>query len=89
VAALLEHLTGWSADAPRGRVRIAPALPDGWPQAAYRRLRAGDDRFDLEVERDGTSLIVRVRAHEANARTWTVALDSEVELSAGEVAEWR
>jgi len=63
VNAMLGYLEGFTPDASAHSFALRPHLPDGWPSMAFRGLRAGDDRFDLEVERltDGTEM--RVTSH--------------------------
>jgi len=58
--ALLVHLAGLEAWADEGRVALAPRLPNGWPAMAWRGLRVGGQRFDLEVEELGGRRVVRV-----------------------------
>jgi hypothetical protein len=47
------YLTGFEPDAPNGTIKLAPRLPNLWPQMKWTGLRAGDQRFDLLVEDKG------------------------------------
>ncbi|HOX44240.1 MAG TPA: hypothetical protein PK668_11610 [Myxococcota bacterium] len=58
--ALLAFLAGPGLDADAGRVRLAPRLPSGWPGMAWRNLRLGQTRFDLEVEEQGGRRVTRI-----------------------------
>jgi hypothetical protein len=47
------YLTGFEPDAPNGTIKLAPRLPNLWPQMKWTGLRVGDQRFDLLVEDKG------------------------------------
>lgn len=51
--AMVFYLTGFQPDAPNGSVRLAPRLPNRWPEMTWTGLRVGDQRFDLRVEDPG------------------------------------
>jgi hypothetical protein len=74
--AVLEYLAGFRPDAAARRFALRPHLPVGWPSLALRGLRAGGDRFDLEVRRDGAAIGIRVRAHAAAAYTVDLRWDA-------------
>jgi hypothetical protein len=58
--ALVVFLTGFEPDAPSGVARLAPRLPNRWPGMRWTGLRAGEVRFDLEVEDRGDERDVSV-----------------------------
>ncbi len=49
--AVVEHLLGFAPDAPNGALTLAPRLPPGWDEMAWRRLRVGPVRVDVAVQR--------------------------------------
>jgi len=49
----LQALLGFAPDAPAGRLRLDPRLPDWMPRITIRDLRMGDARFDIAFWRDG------------------------------------
>lgn len=51
--ALLAYLTGLEPAPPGAGVRLSPQLPNRWPAYRLRNLRLGEERFDLEVQREG------------------------------------
>jgi len=51
VLGLLDHLLGFRADAPAGRIHLTPTLPPHWTRLAVRGLACAATRFDLEYER--------------------------------------
>jgi hypothetical protein len=51
--AMVFYLTGFEPDAPNGTVKLAPRLPNLWPEMNWTGLRVGDQRFDLLVEDKG------------------------------------
>ena len=51
VTPLVAGLLGFEPDAPRGRARLAPALPPQWERAAVRRLPVGATLVDVELRR--------------------------------------
>ncbi|MBI5526534.1 MAG: hypothetical protein HY897_09375 [Deltaproteobacteria bacterium] len=53
--AVFKYLTGFAPDALAKTISFRPHLPNGWPQAAYRNLRVGEDRFDLELTGTGAA----------------------------------
>jgi len=73
VAGLLRGMVGLRADAlidgdgavTTGGLRLRPQLPAGWDWLRVQNLRFRDTRFDLDIERDGTSLAATVRVDDA------------------------
>jgi glycogen debranching enzyme len=53
VFALLQAILGFAPDAPRGRLRLDPALPDWLPDLTVTDLRVGEQKFDIRFWRDG------------------------------------
>jgi hypothetical protein len=51
--AMVFYLTGFEPDALNGAVKLAPRLPNLWPEMSWTGLRVGDQRFDLLVEGKG------------------------------------
>lgn len=60
--AVVDHLIGFAPDAPRGAVALAPRLPPGWDRMAWRGLRVGPVRLDVEVWAEGGATVVEVIA---------------------------
>jgi len=90
VHAVLGYLVGFEPDAAARSFEIRPHLPAEWPSMAFRGLRSGDDRFDLEVERlaDGYELRILSRAsvdHQVVLR-WDAALDATLAVEVDGVA---
>jgi glycogen debranching enzyme len=56
----LSALLGLDADAPRGVLRLDPALPPWLPDVTLRDLRLGDQQFDLHFRRVGEATEVEV-----------------------------
>lgn len=54
------YLTGFEPDAPGGRARLRPHLPNGWPEAGIAPLVTGGTRFSLRVRREAGSLVAEV-----------------------------
>jgi hypothetical protein len=54
-AALLYGLLGAYADAPVGRLRLAPRIPSGWGAFAVEGIALGDARVHLRYQRDGAA----------------------------------
>jgi glycogen debranching enzyme len=52
---LVRGLVGWDADAPAGRVTLAPHLPAGWDSVVIRRLPAGYGRYTVRLSRNDSS----------------------------------
>src|SRR5262249_2255588 len=50
---LLQAILGLGADAPRGRLRVAPVLPAWLPDVTLRGLRVGQAKIDLRFWREG------------------------------------
>jgi hypothetical protein len=73
VAALLAYLVGEELDALSMEVRLAPHLPNGWPEFAARGLRVGEDRYDLEVSGWEEGRDVRV-TREGGSGEWTLSV---------------
>ncbi|NOY90264.1 MAG: hypothetical protein GXP55_03570 [Deltaproteobacteria bacterium] len=69
VHAVLGYLVGFEPDARTRSFALRPHLPEGWPSMAFRGLRSGDARFDLELERlaDGYELRLTSRAADDQA----------------------
>lgn len=87
-AALVHYLVGAEPDAEAGTLRVDPHLPNRWPEAAWRGLRMGDDRYDLVVTRAGDGLRVRL-CREGGAGDWEVTVGGETRtLPPGGEATW-
>jgi glycogen debranching enzyme len=69
---LVRGLVGWDADAPAGRVTLAPHLPAGWDSVVIRRLPAGSGRYTVRLSRNDSSFAADV------ALTGTAGVDSIV-----------
>lgn len=54
------YLTGFEPDAPRGRARLRPHLPNGWPEVVVAPLVTGGTRFSLRVRREDADLVAEV-----------------------------
>lgn len=65
--AVLRYLLGASPDATARTLALRPHLPAGWPRMAFRGVRAGDDRFDVEVVRGVAAGEVTVTVTRAGA----------------------
>jgi len=57
---LVRGLVGWDADAPAGRVTLAPHLPAGWDSVVIRRLPAGYGRYTVRLSRNDSSFAADV-----------------------------
>jgi glycogen debranching enzyme len=53
VFALMQAIVGFVPDAPRGKLRIDPWLPEWLPDLTVRDLRVGMHQFDIRFWRDG------------------------------------
>ena len=62
VTPLVAGLLGCDPDAPRGRARLAPALPPQWDHVEVRRLAVGATRLDVELRRGPGRLVATLRA---------------------------
>jgi hypothetical protein len=58
--ALLFGLFGARADAPLGRIRLAPRIPAGWTSLSVGGIRVGDARIQLRYTVDGAAHTFRV-----------------------------
>ncbi|MGD8816486.1 MAG: hypothetical protein PVJ51_04820 [Acidobacteriota bacterium] len=82
VAGLLRGMVGLRADAlidgngavTTGGLRLRPQLPAGWDWLRVHNLRFRDTRFDLDIERNDTSITATVRAAHAGPLPLTVDL---------------
>lgn len=54
------YLTGFEPDAPRGRARLRPHLPNGWTEVTVSPLAVGETRFSLRVQRVSSDFVVEV-----------------------------
>jgi glycogen debranching enzyme len=54
VFALLQAIVGFAPDAPRGRLRLDPVLPEWLPDLTVIDLRVGEQMFDIRFWRHGT-----------------------------------
>jgi hypothetical protein len=59
-AALLFGLFGARADAPLGRIRLAPRIPAGWTSLSVGGIRVGDAHVQLSYALDGAAHTFRV-----------------------------
>jgi hypothetical protein len=57
---LLQAMLGLQQDAPRGKLYVAPALPDWLPDVTLTDLRLGTRRFDIHFWRDGKDTLFKV-----------------------------
>ena len=64
-AAMMQYLVGLRPRAAQGQLSLRPHLPEGWPRMAFRGLRMGDGRFDLEVAREASGGVVIVLSSQA------------------------
>lgn len=62
IFSLLQAMTGYQPDAPRGRLWLDPALPDWLPDITLDGLRVGADRFTIRFHRDGAATLFDVLA---------------------------
>ena len=75
--AALRYLVGFRPDAAARTVSLRPHLPAGWPRMAFSGLRAGDERFDMALERTGigtANVSVARRSGSPDAEAWHVVL---------------
>jgi glycogen debranching enzyme len=59
ITPLIRGLFGVDYDALNHGLRMNPHIPAEWDHAALRRVRLGNDLFDLEYRRSGTDLTIR------------------------------
>ena len=90
VLPLVEGMLGVDADAPRGRLTVAPQLPAAWTRLEILGLRCGDTAYDVKVERGGRSLAVALRrtigpALRVTLAPWCPILPLRVEADGQEV----
>ena len=81
VAAALQYLLGFEADAPNSHFSLRPHVPEGWPGFGVSNLRVGNDRFDVTLSRGGTDVAVEITSRATSNYTVTVRFDG-----AGQVA---
>jgi hypothetical protein len=55
IAPLVHGMLGAEPDAPKGRLRLRPQLPDAWDRLEVRNLRMGEASVRLRWERDGST----------------------------------
>jgi len=53
VFTLMQAMLGFVPDAPRGKLRVDPLLPEWLPDLTVLELRVGKQRFDIRFWRDG------------------------------------
>jgi hypothetical protein len=70
---LVEGMLGAVADAPHGRLSVAPALPEAWDWLEVRGLRCGETVYDVKVRRRPAWLDIGVRRTSGPALWITVA----------------
>jgi GH15 family glucan-1,4-alpha-glucosidase len=75
----LMHFVDYTPDAPGNTLRVRPKLPSSWDAMAYRNLRVGDHRVDIEV---GTAPSGAVHTF-TNATGNAVNFDTVVRVQAG------
>jgi hypothetical protein len=75
-AAVIDHLTGFVADALEGSVSLRPHLPDSMRFSRWTGLRVGDSRFDLAIERseEGDLRVASTATFDDELR-WLVRVD--------------
>lgn len=74
------------------RLRVVPNLPDDWERAALRRLRIGEDLFEINVERRRDAFVVRVAGADYDLTLGAyLPPDAEVQEVTlnGQTAAWR
>ena len=88
LAAALQYLVGFEADAPNSHFDLRPHLPEGWPVFGVSNLRVGDDRFDVTVTRTDTGVRLEIGSRAASDYTVTVRFDgaSQVELDGSPIS---
>jgi len=64
IAPLVYGLLGAEPDAPKGRLRLRPQLPDAWNRLEVRDLRMGDASVRLHWERDGSMVRFAIEQEE-------------------------
>ena len=62
VTPLVAGLLGFEPDAPRGRARLAPALPPQWDRVTVKRLPVGATLLDVELRRGPGRIEATLRA---------------------------
>ena len=75
-AALLDFLVGARPDAATGALTLAPHLPNDWPEMTVRRLRMGDERYDVEVKGYVEGVEVTV-TRDGGSAEWQVTVGAE------------
>ena len=78
--ALLGYLVGYVPNEPKRSFTLRPHLPNQWPQMSFKGFRSGDQRFDIEVKRDGDLREVSVTSRAVLA--YEVALRWDAPLAA-------
>ena len=73
VAPVVECFLGIQPHAAQRRLAIHPCLPSAWSWAEVRRLRVGDVRFDIRVERAGAGYQV---AASCDGEGWEIVQDA-------------
>lgn len=81
--AVLRYLVGFRPDVAARTLSFRPHLPEGWPRMAWRGLRAGPDRLDLEVEVLATGTRISVRSKGSEAWTVNVRWDADGSTRSG------
>ena len=64
IAPLVYGLLGAEPDAPRGRLRLRPWIPDPWDRFHVRNLRMGESSIRLRFERNGSVHSFRIEQEE-------------------------
>ena len=67
VFAFMQAILGLRPDAPAGRLRLDPALPDWLPDVTLHGLRMGQDSFDIAFRREGDATLYTVLSGDAAA----------------------
>jgi len=60
-AAMIQYLFGLELDAVNNRIKIAPHLPEDWPEVSMTNARIGDITFDILVQDDGDTRVISVQ----------------------------
>lgn len=82
VAAMLQYLTGFEPNEPDAKLSFRPHLPNHWPHMAFKGFRSGDARFDLDVTRDRSTVVVHISSHAKRAYQVALRWDARGKASA-------
>jgi len=91
IAPVVEGLLGVDADAPNGRLTIAPSLPAAWDWMEARGIRCGETVVDVRIKRRAGALDVALRRTSGppvwlTLAPWLAAAPSHAEVDGERVA---